>query len=169
MRGVIDPGVTGVAYGEGFAQGIEASAGKPIAAAAATGKGVVAAGNAAIKAHSPSREGEQSGGWYDEGWERGIAGNADKPAAAARAMGGGIVKAGNAGIAAPAASSSASGPAGGDVSIQFAPVFQFAATTPEGLRVEMQKAIEEMTPAMLARLLAGLRQNARDTREGPRT
>ena len=159
---------TGVAYGEGFAQGIESSAGKPIAAAAATGKGVVAAGNTAIKAHSPSREAEQSGGWYDEGWERGIAGNADKPAAAARAMGGGIVKAGNSALA-PAAASSSSAASGGDVSIQFAPVFQFAASTPEGLRAEMQKAIDEMTPAMLARLLAGLRQNSRDSREGPRT
>jgi len=131
---------------------------------------VVAAGNAAIKAKSPSREGEQSGGWYDEGWERGIAGNADKPAAAARAMGGGVVKAGNTGaaLALPVASSSGAA-SGGDVSIQFAPVFQFAASTPEGLRAEMQKAIDEMTPAMLARLLAGLRQNSRDSREGPRT
>lgn len=160
---------TGVAYGEGFAKGIEASAGKPIAAAAATGKGVAAAGNTAIKAHSPSREAEQSGQWYDEGWERGIAGHAGKPAAAARAMGGGIVKAGGAAALAPTPASSNAAPAGGDVAIQFAPVFQFAATTPDGVRAEMQKAIEEMTPAMLARLLAGLRQNGRDSREGPRT
>ena len=84
--------------------------------------------------------------------------------------GGGIVKAGNAGavLASPVASSSGAS-SGGDVSIQFAPVFQFAASTPEGLRAEMQKAIDEMTPAMLARLLAGLRQNSRDSREGPRT
>ena len=161
---------TGVAYGEGFAQGIEASSGKPIAAAAATGKGVVAAGNAAIKAKSPSREGEQSGGWYDEGWERGIAGNADKPAAAARAMGGGVVKAGNAGIAGSSPAASANGAvAGGDVSIQYAPVFHFSDSTPDSVRAELKKAIDEMTPAMLARLLAGLRQNGRDSREGPRT
>ena len=161
---------TGVAYGEGFAQGIEASSGKPIAAAAATGKGVVAAGNAAIKAKSPSREGEQSGGWYDEGWERGIAGNADKPAAAARAMGGGVVKAGNAGIAGSSPAASANGAvAGGDVSIQYAPVFHFSDSTPDSVRAELKKAIDEMTPAMLARLLAGLRQNSRDSREGPRT
>ncbi len=158
---------TGEAMADGLAKGIEANAGKAAAAMAAATKGAAQAGNAAVKVQSPSKVTGETGRFMDEGVEVGIRANADKPIAAARDVATGTARGFGGGAGGFANAGGSAG--GGAIAVSFAPVFTFASSTPSDVRAELQRAVAELTPEMMARFLAALRQSQRAGREGPRS